>query len=81
MPSQIAAQLYTLREFTKTPADIASTLKRVRKIGYEAVQCSALGKIDPKELKNILDGEGLTCCATHTPLDATGATSPRAAVR
>jgi sugar phosphate isomerase/epimerase len=69
MPSHIAAQLYTLREFTKTPADIASTLKRVRKIGYEAVQASALGKIDPKELKKIFDGEGLICCATHFQLD------------
>jgi len=63
--SPIAAQMYTLREFTKTPADIASTLKRVRKIGYEAVQLSALGKIDPGELANILKGEGLTVCATH----------------
>src|SRR6516162_675366 len=67
--SAIAAQLYTLREFTKTPADIASTLKRVRKIGYEAVQLSALGKIDAKELANILRGEGLACCATHVAPD------------
>jgi sugar phosphate isomerase/epimerase len=63
--SPFAAQMYTLREFTKTPADIASTLKRVRKIGYESVQLSALGKIDPNELAKILKGEGLTCCATH----------------
>jgi sugar phosphate isomerase/epimerase len=68
-PSQIAAQLYTLREFTKTPADIAATLKRVKRMGYDAVQCSALGKIDPKELAVILQGEGLTCCATHVPFD------------
>ncbi|HZZ43758.1 MAG TPA: sugar phosphate isomerase/epimerase [Tepidisphaeraceae bacterium] len=67
--SQIAAQLYTLREFTKTPADIVSTLKRVKRMGYDAVQASALGKIDPKELARIYEGEGLTCCATHTPLD------------
>lgn len=67
--SQIAAQLYTLRDFTKTPADIATTLKRVKQIGYDTVQLSALGKIDPRELANILQGEGLTCCATHTPLD------------
>jgi sugar phosphate isomerase/epimerase len=67
--SQIAAQLYTLREFTKTPADIAKTLKRVKQIGYDAVQLSALGTIDPKELANILKGEGLTCAATHTHPD------------
>jgi sugar phosphate isomerase/epimerase len=69
MPSQIAAQMYTLRQFTKTPADITSTLQRVRKIGYEAVQLSALGPMDPKELAKVLQGEGLACCATHVGLD------------
>lgn len=67
--SSIAAQLYTLRDFLKTPADIAKTLHRVRQIGYEAVQASALGKIDPNELAKILKGEGLTCCATHVSPD------------
>ena len=69
MPSQIAAQLYTLREFTKTPADIVKTLARVKKIGYDAVQLSALGPIDPAELGRILKGEGLSCVATHTSMD------------
>jgi len=64
--SRIAAQLFTLREFLKTPADIAASLKKVRQMGYEAVQVSALGPIDKKELRQILDGEGLTCAATHT---------------
>lgn len=69
MISSIAAQMYTLRDFTRTPAEIASTLKRVKKIGYDAVQLSALGKIDPKELAGILKGEGLTCCATHVSFE------------
>jgi len=69
MPSQIAAQMYTLREFTKTPADIASTLKRVKKIGYDAVQMSGAGPIDSKELDKIYKDEGLVCAATHIPLD------------
>ena len=63
--SHIAAQLYTLRDFTKTPADIARTLKKVKQIGYDAVQTSALGPIEPKDLAKILQGEGLVCCATH----------------
>ena len=67
--SQIAAQLYTLREFTKTPADIANTMKKVRAIGYEAVQVSGMGPIDPHELRKIVDGEGLTICTTHTGYD------------
>ncbi|HYO08026.1 MAG TPA: sugar phosphate isomerase/epimerase [Tepidisphaeraceae bacterium] len=65
----LSAQLYTLREFTKTPADIARTLARVRKIGYRGVQCSALGPVDPKELATMLQGEGLTCVATHVKLE------------
>ncbi|HEX8341849.1 MAG TPA: sugar phosphate isomerase/epimerase [Tepidisphaeraceae bacterium] len=69
MPSTIAAQLYTLREFLKTPADIAATLKKVKRLGFDAVQCSALGPIEAKELAGILHGEGLTCCVTHTSLD------------
>src|SRR5690554_4535158 len=65
MKANIAAQLYTVREFTKTPADIAKSMKTVAKIGYRSVQLSALGPIDPAELKKILDGEGLSVCATH----------------
>jgi sugar phosphate isomerase/epimerase len=70
MASQLAAQLYTLRDHTKTPADIARTLARVKKMGFDAVQSSALGPIDPKELASIFKNEGLTCCVTHVPLDA-----------
>lgn len=69
MSTALAAQLYTLREYTKTPADIAKTFARVRKMGYEAVQCSALGPIDPKELARILQNEGLACCATHVRIE------------
>src|SRR5580765_2653203 len=61
--------MYTLREFTKTPADIAKTLSRVKKLGYDAVQLSALGPIDPKELAKIQSNEGLVCCATHISMD------------
>ena len=63
--SQIAAQLYTLRDHLKTPADIAASLKKVKTIGYDAVQLSGLGPIPEDEMNKILDGEGLVCCATH----------------
>lgn len=63
----IAAQLYTLRDFCKTPEDLAKTLKKVKKMGFEAVQVSGVGPIDNKELAKIIKGEGLVCCATHEP--------------
>jgi len=64
--SIIGAQLYTLRDYLKTPEDIAKTLKEVKKIGYNVVQLSGLGPIESEELKKILDGEGLYPCSTHT---------------
>jgi len=67
--SVIAAQMYTVREFTKTPKDIAESLAKLKSLGYEAVQLSALGPIDTKELANMLQGEGLTAAATHVSWD------------
>ncbi|MCE0524167.1 MAG: sugar phosphate isomerase/epimerase [Methylacidiphilales bacterium] len=67
--SQVAAQLYTLRDHLKTPADIARTLKKVAAIGYRAVQVSGMGPIPEAELNSILKNEGLVCCATHEPGD------------
>lgn len=67
--SVIGAQMYTLRDFLKTPADMAKTCARVKKMGYDAVQVSAFGPIDVKDLGKMLDGEGLICAATHVGLD------------
>jgi len=62
---QIAAQLYSIRDFIQTPQDIATSMKKIRAIGYQAVQVSGMGTIEESELMHILDSEGLTCCATH----------------
>ncbi|GMA61120.1 sugar phosphate isomerase/epimerase family protein [Alicyclobacillus fastidiosus] len=64
---KIAAQLYTIRDFLKTPSDILASLQRVKEIGYNAVQVSGLGPIDAAELKQMTDDIGLTICATHVP--------------
>ena len=63
--NQVAAQLYTVRDFLKTPADIAASLRKIRAIGYQAVQISGIGQIAEDELARMLRGEGLICCATH----------------
>lgn len=67
--NQVALQLFTLRNFIKTPPDIAKTLKKVKAIGYDAVQVSAMGPIPEADLNKILVDEGLVCCATHEPGD------------
>ena len=63
--SVIGAQLYTLRDFLKTPDDVRKTFARVRDMGYEAVQCSGLGPIGAPELKQVADDAGLKIVATH----------------
>lgn len=60
-----AAQLYTVREFLKTPDDIARSLHKIKQIGYNAVQVSGVGSIDSAELKRIAVKEDLMICATH----------------
>lgn len=65
MATKIAAQTYTVREFLQTPADIAQSLEKLAKIGYRFVQLSGMGEIPTDDLKQILDDNGLVCCATH----------------
>jgi sugar phosphate isomerase/epimerase len=62
--SQVAVQLYTLRDFCKTLPDFVTALAKVRAIGYRAVQISGVGVPYP-EAKKALDDAGLTVCATH----------------
>lgn len=66
--NQLAAQLYTLREHTKTVPDLARSLRRVREIGFPAVQVSGVAApLTAQEFKTLLEDTGLICCATHEP--------------
>lgn len=62
----IAAQLYTLRDFLKTPADIEVTLKKVKDLGYNAIQVSGVGPVEPEFLKELTRSLDLKICVTHT---------------
>jgi sugar phosphate isomerase/epimerase len=61
----VAAQLYTVRQFCQTAADLAASLKKIRAIGYRAVQVSGIGLIPDAEVKKLVDDQGLTICNTH----------------
>jgi sugar phosphate isomerase/epimerase len=63
--SQVAAQLYTVRDHMKTAADFATTLAKVRKIGYQAVQLSAIPGLPEEDVAATLADVGLVCCSTH----------------
>lgn len=61
----LAAQLYTVREFTKTLDDFAASMKKIKDIGYTAVQVSAIGPIADEDVRKVTDDLGLTICNTH----------------
>ncbi len=65
----VAAQLYTLRDFLKTPEDIGKALKRVKTIGYNAVQASGIGSVEPQVFKQLADEAGVKICASHISYD------------
>jgi sugar phosphate isomerase/epimerase len=65
--TQVAVQLFTLRDHCKTAADLAITARKVRALGYHAVQVSGIGPIPEEEVVSIMRGEGLVICATHEP--------------
>ena len=68
MPT-LAAQLYTVRDFTKTADDFAASIKKVADIGYTAAQVSAIGPIPHGEVKQLMDDHGLKICNTHIGYD------------
>ncbi len=64
--SQIAAQLYSFRDFIKTPAGVRDTLRRLRASGYEAVQLSsALPPMPECDLNKMLQDEGFAAPTAH----------------
>lgn len=70
MKKKIGAQLFTVRDFCQTRDGFENTLKRLREIGYQAVQISAVGPIPPEDLKALCDRYGMEIYCTHKPVDA-----------
>lgn len=75
--TKLAVQMYTVREHTKTAKDLGESLRKIRAIGYPAVQLSAVGamngespEVDAKLARRMLDDNGLACIATHRSWDA-----------
>ena len=66
---RLAAQLYTVREFTKTVEEFTQAMQKVRQIGYSAVQISAIGPFPPQQVRDIVRDAGLTICNTHIGFD------------
>ena len=65
----IAVELYSVR--TLLPKDFPGTIKALAEMGYQGVEFAGYHGRDakPKELRKLLDDNGLKCCGTHTHLD------------
>lgn len=61
----LGVQLYTIREHTQTKSDLKKSLERIKEIGYDCVQLSAIGPIPPGDIADLLKNSGLECAATH----------------
>ena len=64
MDRRIGAQLYTVRDFTKTIEEFDETCRRIRDIGYQIVQISGTN-LPADEMKSILDKYRLEVVTTH----------------
>jgi sugar phosphate isomerase/epimerase len=72
---KIGVQLYTVREEMKH--DFEGTLARVAKIGYREVEFAGLFDHSPRDVKSMLDRNGLTAPSSHVPYKTLGATWPQ----
>jgi sugar phosphate isomerase/epimerase len=64
---KIGAQLYSARDYTKTPEDIEATLRRVKALGFDVIQISGFGPCDTDRLASWVKELGLDVCVTHNP--------------
>ena len=63
----MALQLYTLRDPAKK--DLADTLKKVREMGWEYVQWSAMPNLPAEKIRAELDAAGLKAIAAHVAIE------------
>jgi sugar phosphate isomerase/epimerase len=63
----IGLQLYSVRQDCEK--DLPGVLKAVAKMGYEGVEFAGYYGRNAKQLRELLDQNGLKCCGTHIGLD------------
>ncbi|HWH72155.1 MAG TPA: sugar phosphate isomerase/epimerase, partial [Candidatus Sulfotelmatobacter sp.] len=64
----VGLQLYSLRDQCKN--DLPGMLAAVSRIGYKGVEFAGYHGRSAKELRQMLDDNGLVACGTHTPYDS-----------
>jgi len=64
---KIGAQMFTIRDHTKDEKGIEGSLRRLKTLGFDMVQASALGPCDVDRLAGWLEELGIELCSTHSP--------------
>src|SRR5437879_9355135 len=64
----IGLELYSLREECKT--NLPGMLFAVSKIGYKGVEFAGYHGHSAKDLRKMLDDNGIVACGTHTPYES-----------
>ena len=67
--TEIALQIYTLREFTKTPGDFAQTIEKIGRIGYKAIELAGLWDQDNSLMKDTLQKNGVSAISAHVGMN------------
>jgi sugar phosphate isomerase/epimerase len=65
----IAAQLYTVRDQLQDPSRVGEVLRRLRDIGYRAVEVAGLGPGARERFGAELAGAEMLACAAHVSLE------------
>lgn len=61
--------LYTIRDYLKTPDDIARSLEKVKQIGYTNIELASVGAISNSELAKIVQKNELKVVSAHGSWD------------
>jgi sugar phosphate isomerase/epimerase len=63
----VGLQLYSVRK--ECEKDFVGTVAAVARMGYQGVEFAGYYNYDARDLRKLLDDNGLKCCGTHTQLD------------
>lgn len=73
--SNIALQLYTIRDFMNTPEDVKASLKKLSEIGYKQLELAGYANgqfygFAPAEFKKMVNDLGMEILSSHTSVES-----------
>jgi sugar phosphate isomerase/epimerase len=75
---KIGVQMYSVRD--EAPKDLAGALAKISKMGYKGVEFAGYYNKNAKDLRKMLDDNGLVCCGSHIGFDIFAADKVKATI-